>query len=370
MLARGTATRNKEEIGRLLDAAGATRTYDPALNVTAVSMKGMSRDLPLLLDVLGDELRAPAFATDELARAKQELETAFSRADDSTSQRALERLEQLTYANTHPYYPPGRAAKVANLRALTAEQLRAFHAQRYTGANTIIAIVGDVDPAAVMRLVEKSLGGLPKGTRSDWSRLARTQPGTGTREIVSMPGKANVNLMMGAASGLRRLDPDYEAALVANAVLGQSALASRIGRRVRDTEGLSYSLYSRFAFSEEVDGLWFVNVNLAPANLAKAFKSTREEIDRYAREGATPAEVQMQKDHFAGNYQVNLGSNAGMASALLTAERYGFGPSYLDDFPKRVQAVTLPQANAALKKYFHPDRLNLVVAGDVDKLPD
>jgi zinc protease len=175
---------------------------------------------------------------------------------------------------------------------------------------------------------------------------------------------------MGTASGLRRLDADYEAALVANAVLGQNALASRIGKRVRDTEGLSYNLYSRFAFSEEIDGLWLVNVNLAPPNLAKAYKSTREEIDKYAREGATAAEVQVQKDHFAGNYQVNLGSNAGMAAALLTAERYGFGPSYLDDFPKRIQAVTLDEANAALKKYFHPSRLNLVVAGDIDKLPD
>jgi len=370
MLSRGTATRSKEEIGRLLDAAGATRKYETSLNLTTVSMKGMSRDLPLLLDVLGEELRAPAFSADELAKAKQELETDYLRADDSTSQRALERLEQLTYANTHPYYPPGRAAKVANLRALTAEQLRAFHAQRYTGSNIVIAIVGDVDPAAAMPLVEKALGGLPKGARIDRSQLARTQPGAGTREIVAMPGKANVNLMMGAASGLRRLDPDYEAALVANAVLGQSALASRIGRRVRDTEGLSYSLYSRFALSEEIDGLWFVNVNLAPPNLAKALKSTREEIDKYAREGATPAEVKVQKDFFSGNFQVNLGSNAGMASALLAAERYGFGPSYLDDFPKRVQAVTLEQANAALKKYFHPDRLNLVVAGDVDKLPD
>ena len=55
-----------------------------------------------------------------------------------------------------------------------------------------------------------------------------------------MRGKANMNIVIGGASGLRRLDPDYEAALVSNAVFGQSALASRVGRRVRDTEGLSY----------------------------------------------------------------------------------------------------------------------------------
>ncbi|HUR88316.1 MAG TPA: pitrilysin family protein [Ramlibacter sp.] len=370
MLARGTTRRSKEEIGRLLEAAGATRSYDAGLSATSISMNGMSRDLPLLLEVLGEELRAPAFAQDELAKAKQELETDYLRADDSTSQRAMERLAQLTYANTHPYYPAGRAAKVANTRALTADQLRAFHAQRYSGANTVLAIVGDVDPAVVIPWVEKALGVLNAGQRSDWAQVKRTVPGAGTKEIVAMPGKANLNLVMGTASGLRRLDADYEAALVANAVLGQSALASRIGRRVRDTEGLSYSLFSRFGFSEELDGLWFVNVNLAPPNLAKALKSTREEIDKYAREGASEAEVKVQKDHFSGNYQVNLGNNAGVAAALVSAERYGFGPAYLDDFPKRIQAVTREQANAAMRKYFHADKLNLVVAGDVEKIPD
>ena len=125
-------------------------------------------------------------------------------------------------------------------------------------------------------------------------------------------------------------------------MLGQSALASRIGRRVRDTEGLSYSLFSRYALMEDTAGLWFVNVNVAPQNVAKALKSTREEIDKYAREGAAGDEVALQKTFFAGNYRVNLGSNGGIADALVAAERHGFGPSYLDDYPKRIAAVNTP----------------------------
>ena len=116
--------------------------------------------------------------------------------------------------------------------------------------------------------------------------------------------------------------------------------------------------------------MWLVNVNVAPQNLARALRSTREELVKYAREGATDAEVQTQKSFFAGNYRVGLGSNAGIAAALVTAEKFGFGPRYLDEFPARIAAVTVEQANAAMRRHFFPDRLHLIVAGDLETLPE
>lgn len=175
---------------------------------------------------------------------------------------------------------------------------------------------------------------------------------------------------MGAASGLRRNDPDYEAALIGNAALGQNSLSSRIGKRVRDTEGLSYNLFSRYGNTDLIDGVWYVNVNVAPQNLAKAMKSTSEEIFKFAKEGVTEEEVEAQKSFFAGNYQVGLGSNGGVASALVAAEKYGYGPRYLDEFPLRIRAVTREQVNAATKKHFFPEKLNVIVAGDLEKLPN
>ena len=67
---------------------------------------------------------------------------------------------------------------------------------------------------------------------------------------------------------------------------------------------------------------------------------------------------------------MNLGSNAGIASALATAEKFGFGPRYLDEYPARIKAVTTAQANAAMRKYFRADRLNVIVAGDLGQLPE
>lgn len=371
MLLRGTKSRTKEQIGALLDNAGATRSYTTAANEAFINGNGLSRDLPLLLDVIADELKNPAFSAEELAKAKKELETDVLRNDDSTAARGIERLTQVVYPEGHPYRAAGREKMLASVNAITEADLRTFHGSRYTGAGLILAIVGDVDAAKTIAMVEQRLGGIAKGQRIDLAKVARIAPGEkAVREPVTLRGKANMNIIMGAASGLRRNDPDYEAALIANAALGQNSLSSRIGRRVRDTEGLSYNLSSRFANSAELDGFWYVNVNVAPQNLAKAMKSTTEEIEKFAKEGLTDAEVEAQKSFFAGNYQVGLGSNAGIALALVTAEKFGYGPKYLDEFPARMRAVTKEQANKAMKLHFFPDKLNVIVAGDLEKLPE
>ncbi|HJQ35515.1 MAG TPA: pitrilysin family protein [Thermoanaerobaculia bacterium] len=371
MLARGTKSRTKEQIGAQLDAVGATRFYGTNITDATISANGLSRDLALLVDVVSDELKNPAFAAEELAKAKKELENAYLQAADNTSARAFERLQQLAYREGHPYYAPGKEKLVASVGGATAEELRAFHQARYSGANLILAVVGDIDTAKTIALVEKAFGSIPKGQRISYASVARTEAGERpSREAVTMKGKANMNIVIGAASGLRRNDPDYEAALIGNAALGQSAVSSRIGRRVRDTEGLSYSLASRYGNTDLLDGVWYVNVNVAPQNLAKAMKSTWDEIEKFAREGVTDEEVNVQKSYFAGNYQVALGTNGGVAQSLVTAEKYGYGPNYLDEFPARFRAVTKEQVNAAMRKHFIPAKLNTIVAGDLEKLPE
>ena len=369
MLQRGTTTRTKEQIGALLDGVGATRSYGSSLFEVNLALNGLSRDLPLLLEILADELRHPAFRSEELAKVKAEMKTAVLRNDDNTGFRALERLAQLVYPEGHPHRPAGAAALVASIESATLDDLRMFH-ENYAGANLILAVVGDVDPQQAIALVERSLGGLAKGRRVVAERARVQPPATVAREAVTMRGKANMNIVLGTASGLRRTDPAYEAALIANAALGQNSLSSRIGRRVRDTEGLSYSLSSRYHHSDVLDGLWLVNVNVAPQNVAQALKSTREEIGKFAREGITEEEVQIQKNFFAGNFQVGLGTNAGVASALVTAEKFGFGPKYLDEYPSRFRTVTKDQVNAALQRHFFADKLHLVIAGDLETLPE
>jgi zinc protease len=369
MVQRGTARRGKLAIDALLDGAGASLTFTAAPEETTIAGAGLARDLPLLLEVLGEELSAPSFPPDELSKAKAELKAEFLQAFDSTRERGYARMTELVFPEGHPYRRATPDEQLASLESATGSDVKAFHAARYVGGSLFISIVGDVDAGRALALAEKALGSLPRGTRPALPGPA-TSRGTSLGAVVTMKGKANMNLLLGEASGLRFQDADYEAALVANGALGQTALTSRIGKRVRDAEGLSYSLASRFFLADVLDGMWAVSVNVAPPNLARALKSTREEIDRFCREGATEAEVAEQKSFFAGNYQVRLGTNSGVAAALASAEKWGKGPGYLDEFPGRIAKVTREQVNAAIRAHLDPGKLHLVVAGDLERLPE
>ncbi len=369
MLERGTKTRDKRAIAALLDGVGAQIGIGSDVYDATIQASSLSRDARLLLSVLADELKNPAFADSELSKAKAEMKTDVLRAFDNTRQRAFDRLTQLAFAPGHPYRAPTKDEMLASLESTRPGDLRAFHKNRYVGSALYLAIVGDVDPERIAALVDSLFGGIPRGARPEHLE-PRTSPGAAAREAVTLHGKANMDLLFGAASGLKRRDPDYEACLIANAALGQSSLSSRLGKRVRDTEGLTYSIYSRFTMSDDLDGIWLTDVAVAPSNLAKAMKSTREVIETYCREGISEVEVATQKSFFAGNYQVRLATNAGMAQALAVAEKFGYGPSYLDEFPDRVRRVTREQVNAALRAHLDPAKLSVVVAGDLERLPE
>jgi zinc protease len=368
MLSRGAGGATKEEITARLDDAGARRSYDVGLLEDAFTGSGMARDLPLLLRTFADELQRPTMAADELKKAKDELRADVLRNDDNTARRGIDRLSRLVFPAGHPYAAPTKEAMLASLDAATVADLRAFHAQRYVVAGTMISIVGDVDPAAAADLVASLFGGMPAGAKPTFA-IPRTEQGPAQEVVETMPGKANTDIYFGQASGLARGDADYEAAIIANAALGQSSLTSRVGKRVRDTEGLSYTLASRYRWSDALDGIWFLYIAVAPQNAGKAIRSAREVIEQYAREGITDEEVAVQKSYFAGNFQVQLGTNAGVAAQLSFAEKYGFGPRYLDDYPARFRAVTKEQVNAAIRAHMHPDRMHLVIAGDLQQVP-
>ena len=361
MLERGTQTRDKRAIAARLDGVGAQINVSSDVYGATIQASALSRDSGLLLSILADEMKNPAFADSELKKAKTEMKTDVLRAFD--------RLTQNAFPAGHPFHAPSKDEMMGSLQAARAADLRAFHRDRYVGSSVYLAIVGDVDPERIAAVVDSLLGGLPKGAppAMDLPRAGSEKP---VHEAVALKGKANMDLMFGSTSGLRRKDPDYEACLVANAALGQSSLSSRLGKRVRDTEGLTYSIYSRFTMTDFLDGVWLADIAVAPSNLGKAMKSAREVIEDYCKNGITEEEVATQKSFFAGNYQVQLATNAGIAQSLAVAEKFGYGPAYLDEFPDRVRRVTREQVNAAIHAHLDPAKLSVIVAGDLDKFPE
>ena len=90
---------------------------------------------------------------------------------------------------------------------------------------------------------------------------------------------------------------------------------------------------------------------------------TLRELRRFHAEGLTAEELKTFKTTLTGSYKVALSTTTGLASTLLNALQRGYGPEWVDEYPRRLQALTLEEANAAIKKFINPDKMIVVLAG-------
>ena len=366
MLARGTRRRTKLELAGDLEAVGAELDFEADPFAVQLGGRSLAADFPLLLGALAEMLREPSFPEDELEKLKQQTVAAVMEQQADTRLRAYERLSQTVFDEANPFYTHAAERLVESINATTAADVRRFHEKFYGGRSLILSVVGDVRPAEARRLFEESFAAFG-GPESVEIEVADPAQQTGARrEFVLLREKANVDILLGTAAPLRRDASDYYAAVLANRALGESTLSSRLGLQVRDVEGLTYGIGSRFRAPSLAAGPWYIAVSVNPGNVERAIESALGVLRDYVEHGIRPEELEDEKSSAVGSFKVALATNAGMAEALWNAEFYGLGPDYVDRYPQLIRAVTAEEVNAAVRKYFRPDHLTVVIAGDIE----
>jgi zinc protease len=366
MLERGTRKRSKLQLAGDLESVGAQLGFsaDPfAVNVAA---RALSKDLPLVINAIAEVLSEPAFPADELEKLKQQLIAGIQEQQSNTGYRARERFTQLIFDEASPYYMHPGEQLAKSVRSITVEDVRGFYEKYYGGRSLVLSIAGDVRAEEVERQFAEAFG---KFTGPDNIDINVTDPepqGETRREIVLVKEKANVDILLGSAASLRRSSEDYYAAVLANSALGESTLSSRLGLQVRDQEGLTYGINSRFRAPSLAAGPWYVGVSVNPNNIEKAINSALNVLRDYVRNGIREDELGDEKSSAIGSFKVSLATNAGLAQAMWNAEFYNLGIDYIDRYPQIIQSVTVEEVNAAIRKYFRPDQLTVVIAGDIE----
>ncbi|MGB8508192.1 MAG: pitrilysin family protein, partial [Pyrinomonadaceae bacterium] len=364
MLERGTRQRSKLELARDLEGVGAE--LDCSADPFAVQIVGRSlaKDFPLLMSALAEELCEPSFPADELEKLKQQTIAAVQEQQSDTRLRAYERFTQLVYDAAHPFYTHAGDALVRSISAITVEDVRGFYEEFYGGRTLMLAIAGDVRADEATRLFRQAFGKFGGPERVDINVVDPGEQTGARRDFVLLRDKANVDILLGSAVPLRRDAEDYYAAILANRALGESTLSSRLGLQVRDREGLTYGIASRFRAPSLAAGPWYIAVSVNPGNVERAIESALSVLREYVEQGVRPDELEDEKSSAVGSFKVSLSTNAGLAASLWNAEFYRLGADYIDRFPQLIRAVSVEQVNAAIRKYFRPNHLTVVLAGD------
>ena len=364
MLDKGTTTEDKFAIAQKLDAVGATLNFSVDNTMVSFSGKCLRKDFPLVIGLLAEQLRAPAFSDEELSKLQKQIAGRLQRSLEQTSYRAGQSFAAAIYPPGHPNYEPAPAAFLAAVKTTNVEELRAFHSKFYGPAGLTLIAVGDVDAAGLQTEVAKAFAGWTGGVKSpDYPRTV-SHLDVDHDQTVFMADKPNVSVILGQASGLRHSDPDALALRVGTAILG-SGFTGRLMATVRDQEGLTYGISSRVSNDSYTDGDWRISANFAPDLLEKGLAATRRELKSWYEQGVTAEEVARTKTNLAGSFQVGLATTDGMAGTLLATVNRGYPLSWIDEYPQKLTALTVEQVNAAIKKHLQPDTFVLIKAGTV-----
>jgi zinc protease len=365
MLKRGTLGRSKLELAGELEQVGADVELSADAFDVQIVARSLAEDFPALVRLLAEMLREPSFPADELEKLKQQTVAAIREQQSDTRWRAFERLSQTIFDEANPFFVHGGERLLESVGSITVEDVRAFYEKFYGGRSLIISVAGDVRASEAVQLLREALEGFG-GPESVEVSVTDPEPQEGARrEFVVVKDKANVDVMLGSAAPLRRDASDYYAAMLANRALGESTLSSRLGLQVRDAEGLTYGIASRFRAPSLAAGPWYIAVSVNPENVERAVASSLRVLREYVEQGIRADELEDEKSSAIGSFKVSLSTNAGLAAAMWNAEFYGLGLDYVERYPELVRAVTIDEVNAAIRKYFRPDHLTIVVAGDI-----
>jgi zinc protease len=359
-LMRGTRKRSFAQIYEEIEAVGAEVSFGGGGHTTSFGAKSLAEDLPLLLDVLAEAIRRPTFPSSEIERLRGQILTALEVRANDTSAMASLAFRELAYADGHPY---GRSVQgyVETIQALTRGDLDRFYRHGYGAQGMTITIVGAINADDALAQIESAFGDW-RGRNFSRSPLPPLGRSNGiVRKWVEMPNKSQTDIVMGLP-GPARAEPDYMDASLANQILGVFGMMGRLGRHLRDEQGLAYFVYSRLDGGLG-PGPWVVVAGVDPANVERTIEGAQAEIRRMRDERVEAVELVDVQAYLAGSLPLSLETNEGVAGAILNIERHQLGLDYLSRYSDLVREITPERIQIAACKWLDPDNLFIGVAG-------
>jgi zinc protease len=373
LMLRGTKQLSYQQLRDELDRLEATLSAGGASFGSSVpgelsfSIQAKRETLPAVIALLKQVLREPALPADEFEVIKRErLASLEQLKTEPTALASVMVSRQLApYSKENIRYAPTIEESIERTRAVTHDQVARLY-REFLGAQAgELAIVGDFDADACLPILKEALSSWT--TEKRYERIAMTVPEglAASQHTIATPDKANATYAAAMLFPLRDDDPDYAALAIANHILGGAPLSSRLGERVRQRDGLSYSVGSGLGVSslDKRATLRFYAI-CNPQNIDRVKTAIQEEIQRLLRDGVAQDELDQAKQGYLQAMKVRRTTDRALASLLTDLSHTGRTMEYYAKLEKGIAALTPEQVLAALKKHADPKKLVIVTAGD------
>jgi len=366
MLMRGTAKHTRQQIKDEFDRLKASAFVFGSPTGAGASITTTRQNLPDVLKLVAEILREPVFPQAEFDQLKQESLTNLESQRTEPQSVAIIAMDQHfnKYPKGHIRYSGTLDEDIADTKAVTLDDIKAFHKEFYGASTGELAIVGDFDEKVTTDLLTQLFGSWKNATA--YQRIPNDYFDIpAVNKSFETPDKANAVFFARLNIKMKNDDADYPALTLGNFILGGGFLNSRLATRIRQKEGLSYGVGSGFsAGALDPAGSFFANAIYAPENADKLEAAFKDEINKAITDGLTADEIAQAKTGWLLSRQRTRASDGGLAGTLSSYLFINRTFAWDDELDKKVLALTPEQINAAMKKYITPDKMSIFKAGD------
>jgi zinc protease len=358
LMEMGAGELDEEQIAeRLADSAamlGGGADQDRA----SVSLRTLSspREREAALALMQLVLQKPTFPAAALEREKARVIAGIREADTRPGSIAAKRFAAALY----PAHPYGRVPTAESVEKIVRDDLVAFYRANYGARRAVVSIIGDLSRGEAEAIAQRLTADLPEAP----GKVSLPEAALPARDTVRVEHPAQqAHIRMGLPT-LRRGDPDTFPLLVGNYVLGGGGFVSRLMKEVREKRGYAYSVYSYFQPQRE-RGPFQIGLQTKREQAQDALKVVEQVLNGFLADGPGEEELKAAKRNLAGGFPLRIDSNRKLLEYLSVIGFYGLPTTYLDDFPRKVEAVTAADIRAAFRKHVRPEHMvTVIVAGE------
>jgi zinc protease len=368
MLMRGTTKHSRQQLQDEFDRLKTRVNVSGGLTGGSASVSGVQAGLVESLRLAAEIFQQPTFPESDFEEIKQGRIAGLegSRSEPNT----IAAIARNKHINRYPLDDPRAALNIdeqlERVRAATLDEAKQFYKDFYGASSGEISVVGDFDPAVIRPLIEELFGNWksPKPYARIPSELTQVPS---VNQTLEAPDKANAVLLAISQMAMDQQDPDYPALYLGNLIFGGDP-KSRVWRRIREKDGLSYGTNTNFsANSRDKVASLGLGSTFAPENVIKVENAFKEELALLLKDGFNAEELEIAKSAFLQENLIGRTSDASLAGLFVNQAELGRTMQRDIDLENAIRNLTVERLNTVFRKWVNPASLSYFKSGDFKK---
>ncbi len=368
LVTKGTKARGAQEIAHAVEALGATLESGAGWDSSVIDLSVMANNFDKAMGYLAESARDAAFAEEEIELERAQMSDSLQVVLGQPRSVASIVASRVVFGDAPYGHNPGGSPK--SLECLTREDVVAFHKAHYRPDNAVLVVAGDVNAEAVFALARKLFGSWKAGgvrRVEPPSSPVAAKPAAGRVVVVDMPDAGQAAVLI-ARRGIRRTDPAYYTAIVANSVLG-GGYSARLNQEIRIKRGLSYGAGSSFQPRAEA-GPFTARTDTKNETATEAADLIVSLMNGLSASDVADAELTPRKASLIGEFAQSLETTGGIVGAVGELALYGLPLSDINRYIGGVQAISAQDVRKFAAGAMSGSDANVVIVGDASRFSE